>query len=688
MRLTITILGSLALFLSDASAQTRLWVFFKDKQGVAPVDAESLGITERALKRRAKVLPADRLLDEADLPVSSAYVNALTSAGIRVRSVSRWLNAAAVELSQADQASMIASFPFIARTQPVLKARRQPMDPSAAAPLHLSKSTLRAAMSYGLSAAQNANIEATPLHDIGVIGAGVFVGMLDDGFNYHRQHPALRNIRVLAEYDFVQRDSNTSFQSGEYATPGGTQTGYHGSATLGTLAGYQPGELIGPAYGSSLALGKTEVDSVEVIQEEDLYVEGLEWLESLGVDIISTSLGYVDWYPTIASFDGKTAITTKAASVLARKGVLLVTAMGNEYHIRSDSAITGTLIAPADADSVLSVGATSSDGFIAIFSSTGPTADGRMKPEVVAQGLGVYAPPGSSASGLAGWQGTSFSTPLTAGAAALVLSAHPDATPMQIRQALMVTANKASDGTPRTNSWPNPYYGSGRVRATAAALFLGPVISNLPIVSYYVLNNTPTLVVSVRVLTNGTLNAEQFALHYRRRADSSFSQVLFAPSGTPGLYSATIAVSGPEDTSYVGYITYGNQSGPVLRRPVGTDHFDLHPTSDSVTSLFPPGLSPSIPEGFRLAANYPNPFNAGTTFQFVASRRDVVRLEVYDLLGRLVRTVFEGPATLGENVIPWTDVRDAAGRPLASGLYVYRLVTPQAVLAGTMVLLK
>jgi hypothetical protein len=126
----------------------------------------------------------------------------------------------------------------------------------------------------------------------------------------------------------------------------------------------------------------------------------------------------------------------------------------------------------------------------------------------------------------------------------------------------------------------------------------------------------------------------------------------------------------------------------VLRRPVGVDNFDLQPTSDSVTSLFPPGVSPSIPEGFRLAANYPNPFNAGTTFQFTASRRDVVRLEVFDLLGRLVRTVFEGPATLGENVIAWTDVRDASGRPLASGMYVYRLVTPQKYFAGTMVLLK
>ncbi|MEK6650218.1 MAG: S8 family serine peptidase, partial [Bacteroidota bacterium] len=319
---------------------------------------------------------------------------------------------------------------------------------------------------------------------------------------------------------------------------------------------------------------------------------------------------------------------------------------------------------------------------------TGPTADGRMKPEVVAQGTGVYAPPGTSPAGFSFWQGTSFSTPLTAGAAALILSAHPDATPMQIRSALMLTADKSSDGTTKTDIWPNPFYGFGRVNATAAALSLGPVISNLPLAQYYVLNGTPTMLVSIRALTNGTLAADQFALFYRRRSDTAFTRVPFSPSTTPGLYSASFTVAGPEDTSLVGYVTYGNQSGPVLRRPLGTATYDLQPTSDSVTALFPPGVTPVIPTGYLLASNYPNPFNAGTTILFRASRREHVRLDVHDLLGRHVRTLFDGVGTLGENVIPWTDIRDESGRPLASGMYLYRLSTPQGVFAGTMVLLK
>lgn len=668
----------------DAQAQTseRWWVTFHGRG--TPAASDLTHLTDRALQRRAKVLPADRLTDESDRPVSSAFLDELRAAGGRVRAVSRWLNAASVEFDDTTAKTAVARLPFVARIEPVRSMKRRPL-PMSAAPLAspLLKSHARTTLSYGSSMTQNTNIKAVDLHQVGVIGAGVFVGMLDDGFNFHREHPALSPIRVVAEYDFIQRDSNTSVQAPEPLTQG-----YHGSATLGTLAGYLPGSLVGPAYGATLALGKTEVGGSETAIEEDYYVEGLEWLEALGVDIISTSLGYVDWYPTYSFFDGQTATTTKAARHLARRGVLLVTAMGNEGHIRPDTSTTGTLIAPADADSIISVGATFSDGILAGFSSTGPTFDGRMKPEVVAQGTGVIAPPGTANTGFSFWQGTSFSTPLTAAAAALILSAHPDATPMQIRGALMSTADRSSDGTFKTSTWPNPYYGSGRVNARAAALALGPVVSNLPIIQYYVLNDTPTMLVSVRALSNAPLANDQFALHYRRRSDTAFTRVLFAPTATPGLYAASFPVSGPADTAYVGYITYGVNGGPVLRRPVGVATFDLQPSSDSLTSLFPPGAEPPIPTGYHLASNYPNPFNAGTTFLFRAPRRESVRLDIYDLLGRHVRTVFEGISTAGDNVISWSDVRDAAGRPLASGVYLYRLTAPQTALSGTMVLLK
>ncbi|MEK6650217.1 MAG: S8 family serine peptidase, partial [Bacteroidota bacterium] len=363
-RTSVIVFLSLSILLgADAQLSGRQWVFFNDKAASVPADAHSLIISDRALQRRAKVLSPDRLLDELDLPVAPAYLQALSATGVRVRTVSRWLNAASVEKPSVSAESAVRALPFVGSLRPVLATRRQPLKPSEPPVPSFRKSGTRSALSYGTSQTQNANIHALALHDAGVIGVGVFVGMLDDGFNYHREHPALRSIRVVAEYDFIQRDSNTSVQAGEAISQG-----YHGSATLGTLAGYLPGSLIGPAYGATLALGKTEIDSIEVIQEEDNYVQGLEWMEALGVDIISTSVGYIDWY-TYAQLDGATAITTKAARTLARKGVLLVTAMGNEGNFVPSTTTTGTLIAPADTDSIVSVGATISDGIVTGFSS-------------------------------------------------------------------------------------------------------------------------------------------------------------------------------------------------------------------------------------------------------------------------------------------------------------------------------
>ncbi len=210
---------------------------------------------------------------------------------------------------------------------------------------------------------------------------------------------------------------------------------------------------------------------MEIPYEEDLWVAGLEWEERLGADIVSSSLGYNNWY-TYANMDGQTATTTKAAKVAARKGVLVVNAMGNEGNYQdARTHTTGTMIAPADADSIVSVGAVDSGLRIASFSSTGPTADGRVKPEVVAQGVSDYV-----VSGTSGYQvgsGTSFSTPLTAGVAALVLSAHPTLTPMQVRDRLTSTARALYDSSNGIVSQPNNFFGWGILDALKAVGFNG-----------------------------------------------------------------------------------------------------------------------------------------------------------------------------------------------------------------------
>ncbi len=442
----------------------RYWITFRDRGEEQVLQqtrsfAHRLGITDRALWRRAKVLPQNRLLDERDLPVADRYLQLLRAQGVRVRSTSRWFNAVSVEINPR-QLESLHTLPWVASVQPVAVFKKQrpeisPIGP----PFSLQKRGGTAVPEYGTSFVQLNSINVVEVHAKGITGQGVIIGMIDDGFSEHRVHPALRNINVLAEYDFIQRDDNTMRAPGEYSGQGN-----HGAGTLSVVGGYEEGKLIGAAYGASFLLAKTEIDSVEIQVEEDLYIEGLEWLERNGADIISSSLGYIDWY-TYADLDGKTATTTNAARILARKGILLVTAMGNEGTYRdAQTRETGTMIAPADADSILSVGASFSDGEKAGFSSTGPTADGRVKPEVVAQGVSVYAMYGEGGYTFA--NGTSFSTPLAAGVAALVLSAHPELTPMEVRARMISTAR------PIDAPVPNNFTGTGMLDALEAVGFI------------------------------------------------------------------------------------------------------------------------------------------------------------------------------------------------------------------------
>ncbi|MBI3789141.1 MAG: S8 family serine peptidase, partial [Ignavibacteriales bacterium] len=461
--------------LSQETSTQKFWVTFRDRgaatqQALSKSNAAELGISERALWRRAKALPPDKLVDELDLPVDGSYIAQLCAMGAKIHATSRWFNAVSVVLPP-EQRSAVESLPFVSAVEPVkVSVKKEPEPSQQMELLPRLKYSGTSGIDYGPSLTQLTSIKVVDVHNRGVTGAGVIIGMIDDGFNQHKTHPALKNIKVIAEYDFVQRDSNTSRAPGEYIIQGN-----HGAATLSTIGGFENGQLIGAAYGASFILAKTEIESVEVHGEEDLFVEALEWEERLGVDIVSVSLGYDDFDPSgiynpgdiiYRMKDGKTGATSKAAAIAARKGVLLVAAMGNQGWYQKDSTftktlqgVTGSLSTPADADSIVSVGAVFFDGSLASFSSTGPSADGRIKPEVVAPGISVYTMYGEA--GYRTSSGTSFATPLTAGVAALVLSAHPNYTPMQVRDRLMVAATHVNDGSSRSAAYPNNYFGWG-----------------------------------------------------------------------------------------------------------------------------------------------------------------------------------------------------------------------------------
>lgn len=442
-----------------------VWVFLRDKGASTERllgDARTL-MTPRALSRRARRGLASPLGVE-DAPVSGAYVDEISRRVVRVRHASRWFNAVSVEATPA-QVRDLEALPFVARLDLVRRYRRpkeEPIDPSAqtASPGTTSGKTSTFGFDYGTSIGQLSQIGVPPVHELGFHGEGVVIAVFDAGFN-NLPHEAFSAMTILARRDFVNGDEDVADgqDQGE---------GSHGTATLSTIGGFKEGQLIGPAFAASYVLAKTENTDSETPVEEDNWAAAAEWAESLGVDVISSSLGYLDYDGPFTSYtykemDGETAISTRAADLAASRGVVVVNSAGNSGY----SAEHNTLGAPADGNSVIAVGAVDRLGTRAFFSSVGPTADGRIKPDVAAQGLFVKTASPISVSGYGGANGTSFSCPLTAGVVALILQAHPTYTVEQVHTVLRSTASQAAA--------PDNLLGWGIVNALAAIQAPEPV---------------------------------------------------------------------------------------------------------------------------------------------------------------------------------------------------------------------
>jgi subtilisin family serine protease len=239
--------------------------------------------------------------------------------------------------------------------------------------------------------------------------------------------PAFHRLKILDRRDFVNGDRNVSNLRDR-------GDGDHGARVLSVLGGFAGGELVGPAYGATFLLAKTEDTESETPIEEDNWAAAAEWAEARGADVISSSLY------SFEDMDGATAVTTIVAQMAAERGVVVVVSAGNQGFDPEHN----TLGAPADGDLVLSIGAVDSFGARADFSSVGRTADGRIKPDVMAQGVLVKTANPRTRDQYVLSDGTSFSCPLAAGVAALVLQAHPDWTVDRVRRAMRSTADGAA----------------------------------------------------------------------------------------------------------------------------------------------------------------------------------------------------------------------------------------------------
>ncbi len=440
---------------SDEGRSLKIWVYFKDKGFFSQASRNRRlaevrqSLNELCFWRRSKVRPEKSLVDDSDLPLHLPYTQKVKSMVRRVRTFSRWLNALSVEAT-VSEIRALSQLEFVGKIDLVTTFQRsEPFFPSASG--STGEKQNNPFIDYGQSFSQLEQINVFPLHQLGYSGSGVLVCMMDTGFR--KTHEVFELANIVAEWDFVNNDGDVQqdlLDPNDYSDS-------HGTATWSVLGGYKPGKLIGPAYGADFLLAKTETDRFEEPIEEDYWVAGMEWAEALGAEVVSSSLGYTDWY-AFEDMDGETAVTTIAADRAVSMGVVVVNAAGNERN-----KAWGHIIAPADGFDVIAVGAVDSSGTIAPFSSPGPTYDGRTKPEVCALGVDDWI----AANRLDGrdyytsGSGTSFATPLVAGVAALILEAHPDWTPAQVRSALLSTASRSAN--------PDNDYGWGIVNATLAA---------------------------------------------------------------------------------------------------------------------------------------------------------------------------------------------------------------------------
>lgn len=412
-------------------SQEDAWVYFKDKPSSQQfLDKPSDMLSARALERRTNQNIA---LDLSDVPVETSYENQIkSSSGITVLAKSKWLNALHIQGTQSDILALKA-LTFVDKVVFANKTLNTSKKVNTTANSKV-KDKLKTTIdySYGNSASQIQMLNGQALHKQNYTGTGKVIAVLDAGFPGVNTAEPFQNLqtnnRILGGYDFVNRNAN--FYTGDD----------HGTLVLSTMGGYKENSLVGTAPEASYYLFITENDASEKPIEESLWVEAAEKADSLGVDIITTSLGYFEfdnanYSHTYSDMNGSTNFISKGAEIAFSKGIIVVASAGNE-GVTSEPHIG----APADAVSVITVGSVNSGKVKSSFSSVGPSYDNRIKPDVMAQGTSTVISDASGNIGTA--NGTSFSCPVMAGMIACLWQAYPSKTNKEIRQMVLESSDR------------------------------------------------------------------------------------------------------------------------------------------------------------------------------------------------------------------------------------------------------
>ena len=434
MKKLTLLVALLAASFMNAQVQDAL-VFLTDKEDVAASIANPISIlTQDAIDR--KTLQSTPI-DARDVPVNEDYITQLkNSPGISVYAKSKWMNAVYVRGTQNDIEDLITAG-FVSSVEFMDKSLN--FRPGGTIPdkFAIENQQSRIIYNYGDAANQTTMIRADYLHEQDFTGDGMVVAVLDSGFPNVLNNPAFSSIvaqdRLLGTYDFALRQENVD------------GTGSHGARTFSDIGGFILDQFVGTAPEASFYLFRTEYGPTENPVEEAWWVEALERADSLGVDVVNTSLGYraydnAAYDHSYEDLDGQTTIGARGANHAFDKGMILVTSAGN-----GGSSSFPTVGTPGDSPGMLTIGAVDSNGDYVSFSSIGPTVDGRVKPDVMAQGLNaaVVSQNGTVSSG----SGTSFSSPIMAGAVASLWQARPEISNGQIMQVVRESAHLFNNPT-------------------------------------------------------------------------------------------------------------------------------------------------------------------------------------------------------------------------------------------------
>ncbi len=436
MRPLLLLSGLLAILSSSAqTAPATYWVQFTDKGGTPySLSAPEAYLSPRAIARREAQGIA---IDSLDLPVDPAYINALLAAGqFNLHNVSRWFNAVTIISTDTLALDTIQLLPFV-QDMRILQDGR-PREPRSFGKFpYTEKADIEIggtyASIYGASLRQVSMMNAHLLHRHGnARGEGMLIGILDSGFDQADSLAAFGDLRdrdgIVFSEDLVAHDGDVY---GDH---------WHGRSVLSVIAGHLPGKLMGIAPNVNVALLRTEDAGTEYLVEEDNWVSGAERADSLGCDVLNTSLGYTTFDDSTqdhsyADLDGLTTRISIAAGIAAQKGMIPVNSAGN-----SGSSDWHYISAPADGVGILAVGAVNDDRVVASFSSRGPSVDGRVKPDVSAVGWGTIGL-GFDGTDIARINGTSFSGPLVAGGVTCLWQLHPDKNAQEVMDAVRRSAS-------------------------------------------------------------------------------------------------------------------------------------------------------------------------------------------------------------------------------------------------------